>query len=138
MRGFLLDTNVISEITRPNRNPAVEDFLRRMAGGAISVVTVHELRFGLERLPAGRRRQSLTEVIERFLRLYDDHILPLGAREAWAAALLRAEAERAGHTLHLADALIAGTAQVHGLTIATRTIDDFRGLGLALINPWQG
>ena len=138
MRGFLLDTNVISEITRPNRNPAVEDFLRRLTDSAVSVVTVHELCFGLQRLPAGRRRETLTETIERFLGLYDDHILPLGAKEARAAALLRAEAERAGRILHLADALIAGTAQVHGLTIATRNVDDFQGLGLAVTDPWRG
>lgn len=98
MRGLLLDTNVISEITRPSRDPHVE----------------------------------------RFLGLYEDHILPLAAREAWAAAILRAEAERADRALHLADALIAGTAQAHSLTIATRNIDDFQGLGLALHNPWQG
>ena len=67
----------------------------------------------------------------------DDRILPVRRREAAQAALLRAQSRRLGRVLHLADALIAGTANVHGLTVATRNVGDFDCLDVAVINPWE-
>ncbi|MCK0197368.1 type II toxin-antitoxin system VapC family toxin [Ancylobacter sp. 6x-1] len=133
---MLLDTNVISEITRPARSEQVMRFLDALEDGYISVVTLHELTYGLERLPSGTRRNALSEAIAQFLALYSDRILGIGTAEARTAAVLRAGQAERGRTLHLADALIAGTALVHGLTIATRNIADFEGLGVPLHDPW--
>lgn len=137
MTGFLLDTNVISELTRPDRNPRVVAFLDALEDGYVSVVTLHELAFGLERLQDGARRRALTEAVERFLALYSDRILSVHTPEAKAAAVLRAAQAQRGRGLHLADSLIAATALVHGLTLATRNTADFTGLGVALHDPFQ-
>lgn len=136
MTGVLLDTNVISELTKPDRDPRVVGFLDRLEDGYVSVVTVHELGYGLERLNDGARRRALTETIDEFLSLYRNRILAIDVPEARAAAILRAGQAQNGRTLHLADGLIAGTALVHGLTLATRNTADFSGLGVPLHNPW--
>lgn len=137
MTGVLLDTNVISELTRPDRNPNVVRFLEALEDGYVSVITVHELGYGLERLTDGSRRRQLAETVEQFLDLYADRIAPIGVPEARAAAALRADQAGRGRTLHLADALIAATALVRGLTLATRNTADFEGLGVILHNPWD-
>lgn len=137
MSSYLLDTNVISELTKPDRDRHVVAFLDRVADVHLSVITLHELTYGLERLPPGPRRADLTAVIDTFLELYSDRVLPVGLAEARAAAALRAAQQQRGRTLHLADSLIAATALVAGLTVATRNVTDFEGLGVLLINPWQ-
>ncbi len=137
MTGVLLDTNVISELTKPNRDPSVVRFLEALEDGTVSAISVHELSYGLERLTDGVRRRALAETVEQFLALYEDRIAPIGVPEARAAAALRADLARHGRTLHLADALIAATALVRGLTLATRNVADFEGLGVTLHNPWE-
>lgn len=137
MSGYLLDTNVISELTKPDRDRYVVAFLDRLADGYLSVITLHELTYGLERLPPGARRAELTAAIDAFLALFNDRVLPVGLAEARAAAALRAAQQERGCTLHLADSLIAATALVAGLTVATRNTADFEGLGVLLIDPWQ-
>lgn len=138
MSGYLLDTNAISEIAKPRRDRGVLTFLDKLVDGFISVVTIHELTFGLERLEPGPRRRGLTETIEQFLALYQDRLLPVGVSEARAAAILRAGQQERGRTLHLADALIAATAQINGLVLATRNSKDFEELGVSLFDPWSG
>lgn len=138
MSGYLLDTNVISEIASPQRDRRVVTFLDGLDDGFISVITIHELAFGLQRLAPGLRRRTLTETIERFLALYQDRLLPVGVAEARAAAILRAGQPERGRTLHLADALIAATALANGLVLATRNSRDFDELGLSLFDPWSG
>ncbi len=137
MSGFLLDTNVISELVRPAPDPQVIAFLDALEDGYVSVVTVHELVYGLHRLPDGAKRHALETAVEQFLTLYEDRVLPVGVPEARAAAALRAGQAAIGRTLHLADALIAATALVRGLTLATRNTADFAGLGVALRDPWM-
>ena len=138
MSGYLLDTNVISEIARPRRDRGVVTFLDGLDDGFISAITIHELTFGLERLESGPRRRNLTETIEQFLALYQDRLLPVGVAEARDAAILRAGQQERGRTLHLADALIAATALANGLVLATRNSKDFEELGLSLFDPWSG
>lgn len=138
MSGYLLDTSVISEIARPKRDPRVTTFLETLDDAFISVVTLHELAFGLERLEPGSRRRMLTDAVERFPALYRDRLLSIGAAEARSAAVLRAGRQGRGRTLHLADALIAATALTNGLVLATRNVGDFEGLGVPLFDPWSG
>lgn len=137
MSGVLLDTNVISELVRPAPNPAVVSFVEG-ADGWLSIVTLHELRFGLLLLPAARERSELGSALDATMRLYADRILPVGRPEAERAASLRATIRAGGGTLHIADAMIAATASVYGLALATRNIADFEGTEVPLLNPWAG
>ena len=137
MNGYLLDTNVISELTTKKPDVGVVRFLKNMEAGYVSVVSVHELYFGLERLPSGsKRRQNLTSAVEDLLEIYQENILSVSQSEARVAASMRASMEAAGRTLHLADALLAASSFRHGLTLVTRNEKDFAGLLLQLINPW--
>ena len=137
MRGFLLDTNVISEIVKPEPDPRVITFLASQSELWLSTVVVHEIEFGLHLLPVGDRRNNLGIAMAALVDEYRDFVLPIDRREAEHAAVLRAVARRSGRVLHLADALIAGTAKVHDLCIATRNAKDFEGLDADVANPWD-
>ena len=135
MSGFLLDTNVVSELGAREPEPRVIAFLGSQPDLWLSVIVVHELHFGLNQLPLGHRRDRLTAILSAFVEEYDDRILAVGSREVYQAAVLRAQARRAGRVLNLADGLIAGTALVHGLRVATRNTADFANHGMEVANP---
>lgn len=137
MSGILLDTNVVSELTREAPDTRVLAFLAGNDDLWLSAVALHELDFGVGLLPPGRRRDGISAVLSAFVTEYEDRILPLGRAEARQAAVLRARAHRAGRVLDLGDALIAGTARANDLSIATRNVRDFDGLGLDVIDPWR-
>lgn len=137
MRGFLLDTNVVSELTRSAPNPGVINFLTGQDNLWLSSVVIHELEYGMQLLPQGRRRNRIHRAISAFTAAYDNRILALGRQEAEQAALLRAQARRAGRVLHLGDALIAGTAKAHNLCVATHNVSDFADLDVRTFNPWN-
>ena len=103
----------------------------------MSVITLHELENGLNLLPSGRRREDLRSALSAYIETYADFVLPVARAEAEEAALLRVQARRAGHVLHLADALVAGTAIVHDLILATRITKDFVALDVDVVNPWE-
>ncbi len=138
MSGTLLDTNVVSEIMRPVPNPRVRTFLMAERDLWLSAIVIHELEFGLSRLPSGGRRDRMRAAMVGFTNMYEDRVLPLQRAEAEQAAVLRARARQSGRTLLLADALIAGTAVVNGLAVATRNITDFEYLDIDIVNPWEG
>ena len=137
MSSYLVDTNVVSELTRTAPDPMVIKFLSEHEDLWLCSVILHELEFGLQCLPQGHRRDKLQQVLSDFIAEFDEHILPLERNEANWAAHLRAEAQRAGRVLHLGDALIAGTAKAHNLSLATRNVADFEGLDINVVNPWQ-
>ncbi len=137
MSGYLLDTNVISELTRPSPEPGVVSFLTGQNDLWLSAIVIHELDFGLNLLPEGRRRERLRETLEAIVEEYEERILPLGRVEAEWAGQLRAQSHRRGRVLGLGDALIAGTAAAQDLAIVTHNVRDFDGLGLDIFNPWQ-
>ena len=137
MTSFLLDTNVVSESMRPRPDAKVAAFLAKIQTCAISVITLHELIYGAQRLPDGARRDSITESIENLTRLYADSILAVREAEAARAGSIRAIAARRGLTMHLADTLIAATAAVNGCTLVTRNARDFQGLNLEIVNPFS-
>lgn len=138
MSGILLDTNVISELTRDEPDPRVTSFLGRYDELWVSSVVLHELEFGLRLLPRGRRREELQSAVAKYVAKFEDRILPLDRRAAEDAAELRARAQRSGRVLHMGDALIAGTAEAHDMALATRNTTDFDGLDVTVINPWDG
>ncbi len=133
----LLDTNVISETTRRVPDPNVLRFLTGLDTAFISVVTVHELHYGICRLPLAQRRTALAAAVENFLATFDDAVIDLDRVIARRAGQLRADAQANGRILHLADALIAASALERGLRLATRNTGDFVGLGVSIVDPWD-
>ena len=137
VNGFLLDTNVVSELTKDTPEPQVIEFLAGHSELWVSTIVLHELEFGLRLLPEGRRREDLQAMLADFIARYANRILPVAYEEGQWAARFRADARRSGCVLHLGDALIAGTARAHDLVIATRNTGNFNGLDVATINPWE-
>lgn len=138
--NFLLDTNLVSEWTKPRPNPGVVSWLADADEDRvfISVVTIAELRHGVERLAIGRRRKRLTEWIEgELLFRFDGRILPIDAATADAWGRIVAHREGLGRPIGTMDAFIAATAQVHKLTLATRNHTDFEASVAAVVNPWS-
>ena len=136
MTGFLLDTNVISELTRDDPDSRVVRFLDDQGDLWLSSVVVYEMEHGLATLPQGRRLARLRALHADILAAFDDRVLSLDQSGARRAAELQAQARRADQTVDVGDALIAGTAKAHGLAIATRNIRDFQGMDLHIVNPW--
>ena len=137
MTGYLLDTNVISELTRDDPDQQVVAFLSNQPDLWLSVMLIHEVGYGLRLLPQGQSRSRLSEMQSSILDSYEDRILPLDRAGAEWSAELRAQARRAGRSVDLGDVLIAGIAKAHDLTVVTRNIDHFDGLDVEAINPWE-
>ena len=137
MSGFLLDTNVVSEMMKHRPSPRVIAFLTREADLWLAALVVHELEFGLQLTPPGQRRERLRSALSELLGTYAEQILPLDRASAEWAARFRAEADRSGRPPDLADMLIAGTAMAHNLTVATRNVRDFEDLNVEVLNPWE-
>ncbi|GEL45753.1 type II toxin-antitoxin system VapC family toxin [Cellulomonas hominis] len=136
---IVLDTNVISEIFRPDPEARVVTWLEGLTGDvAITAVTLAELLAGLHRLPEGQRRTALVEQVDLALEPYraTRAILPFDAAAAGQYAEVLAVRERAGRPIHTADAQIAAICRAHGATCATRNVKDFDGTGIDVVNPW--
>ena len=100
----------------------------------LSTIVFQEARFGIEMLPAGRKRDRLEEWLEiRLRREFDGRILPVTVEIAELSGRLIAETKKAAHTAETGDALIAATARVHGLQVATLNRDHFEKLGVELV-----
>ena len=137
MSGFLLDTNVASEMMKHSPSPRVIAFLTRETDLWLASLVAYELEFGLRLTPQGHRREQLRSGLSRFLDTYAERILPLDRASAEWAARFRADAVRSGRGADLADMLIAGTAMAHILTVATRNVRDFECLEVEVFNPWE-
>ncbi|WP_423917096.1 PIN domain-containing protein [Candidatus Poriferisodalis sp.] len=137
MSGILLDTNVISEATRPTPDQNVLAFLAASQSFWLSAIVVHELEYGIGQMPSGRRRDHLAATIRSFVAEAGDQVLPVGVPESVRAAEFRVFVRRSGRTLTISDSLIAATASVNHLTLATRDTSDLTGLDLRVVNPWE-
>jgi predicted nucleic acid-binding protein len=136
---ILLDTNVVSEATRVQPDPRVREWLDEQSAQDLYLCTpvLAELRYGIERLPSGRKRSLLEETLSELEEQgFRDRILPLDRDAAHEFGRLVAKRERLGRPIKTMDALIAGIALVHRATIATRDVSDFEGLDLSLVNPF--
>jgi predicted nucleic acid-binding protein len=134
--SYLLDTNVLSETSRPNPAPAVLQWLSGIPDEAlfISALTLGEIRRGIERLKAGRQREHLRTWLEHELtEWFGARALPVDTAVADRWGRLLAEA---GRTLPSIDSLIAATALHHELRLVTRNERDFTYGGLEVFNPW--
>ena len=137
MKGFLLDTNVISELVKLAPNQNVVEFLSTLDSVWLSIISLHEITYGLRLLPKGGRRSELEEKLQQLLSEYSDLVIPIDQSEAYQAALFRVQAKHQGRVIHLADSLIAGSAKVHNLSVVTRNVDDFFAIDVDIINPWN-
>ena len=137
MTGFLLDTNVVSELTRVDPDSRVVRFLEDEGDLWLSSVVVFEMEYGLATLPQGQRLEALRVLHADILAAFGDRLLSLDQSAARWAAELRAQARHAGRAVDVGDALIAGTAKAHGLAIATRNVRDFDGMDIDVVNPWD-
>ena len=101
MSRFLLDTSVVSEVTKARPSPQVTAFLEEQEDLWLPTIVLHELEFGLLLLPEGQRQDMLRTALSAFIAAYDDRILPLDSAAAEWAARFRAHARRSGETLDL-------------------------------------
>lgn len=137
--NFLLDTNVISELARPQPSRAVVSWLDHTPEATlfISVVTLAELHHGVEKMATGSKRSRLhgwiaTALPDRF----EGRILPVDVVVAQRWGIIVAQSEKQGLPMEPMDALLAATAIVHNLTLATRNTRHFPMLEKAIVNPW--
>ena len=139
--SFLLDTNVISESAKPRPDAGVLSWLATVNEDEVflSVITLAELRHGVERMPVGARRSALDEwVTDALPARFANRLLPIDPATAdqWGRTIARGQA--AGRPLSAMDAFIAATAERHRLTLVTRNVSDFEVTGVRLLNPWNG
>jgi len=140
MSGFLLDTNVPSELIRPQPEPNVKAWVAAQDLDTlfVSSVTFGELRKGITLRSPGKRRAELEAWIETDLSmLFSGRILPVTRSIAERWGVLEGQRQLAGRPLNAPDGMIAATAIEHGLTLVTRNTKDFGGLGVTLFNPWE-
>jgi predicted nucleic acid-binding protein len=141
VKGFLLDTNVPSELTRPRSAPQVERWLNEAENDRLffSVISLAEICKGIAKLPESRKRAQLQDWLDSVLRpWFAGRILPITEGVAERMGRWAGEGEAVGRVIKIADGLIAATAFEHELTLVTRNVRDFAGFGVPILNPWDG
>jgi predicted nucleic acid-binding protein len=133
---YLVDANVLSEPTRPDPSARVVAWLRANERAlAVDPIILGEVRFGIHLLPAGKRRRRLERWFESGVATLV--CLPWDAATGLRWAELLADLRRAGSAMSVKDSMIAATALVHRLTVATRNQKDFRKTGVRVFNPFE-
>jgi toxin FitB len=136
---YLLDTNVVSEWVKPRPEPRVVGWLAGVDEDRVflSVVTIAEIRHGLERLQPGRRRTRLDAWLRLDLPLrFEGRLLGIDAAVADAWGAIVARRDRSGRPIGVMDGFVAATAEVHSLTLVTRNAPDFASAVTAVFDPW--
>jgi predicted nucleic acid-binding protein len=125
--GWLLDTNVLSELRRPRPEPKVVAFVASQPLDLlyVSIVTLAEIRFGIELVPDPARRSQLTDWLNHNVRQMFEQ-----------RALMVEEGRKSGHTFSQPDLIIAATGQRHGLTIVSRDTTEYTKAHVPVFNPW--
>lgn len=135
--NYLLDTNVISELKRPKPNGQIVDWFATVPNESLylSVLTLGEIRKGIDKLPDGQRKQALSDWLENEIPLwFGSRLLMIDAGVANCWGRLQAQANR---PLPAIDSLLAATALQHDLCLVTRNACDFNYLTLTVLNLWQ-
>ena len=138
--SFLLDTNVVSEWTKPRPDPNVVAWLAEADEDRVflSVASFAEIRRGVELMPEGRRRDRVAAWLAEDLPVrFEGRILGIDRRIAEAWGIVMARGQGAGITMGTMDAFFAATAEAHGLTLVTRNVRDFQTVGIQLLDPWN-
>lgn len=138
---IVLDTNVLSELMRPEPHPVVFGWVAAQPRASLYAASVSqaEILYGIAHMPEGRRRDALAAAAEAiFAEELAGRVLPFGGDAAAHYAELVAARRRHGRPIEAFDALIAATARAAGATrLATRDVDGFGDCGMALVNPWE-
>ncbi|KGE05168.1 type II toxin-antitoxin system VapC family toxin [Pseudohaliea rubra] len=137
---ILIDTNVISDLMRPDPAPAVLAWFGAHKASALylSAVGEGELRRGAVILPPGRRRRQLLDAIDAMIAEdFAGRVVPFDSAAAAAFAEVFAARQKAGRPISFPDCQIAATARAHGAALATRNVTNFEGCGIPVIDPWQ-
>jgi predicted nucleic acid-binding protein len=137
---YALDTNVVSEITRPKPNPGVVRWLEETSRSSLFLpsVVVAELHTGIELLPVGKKRNALAELVGAFIaQMPADHILGFGFGEAIYYARIVALRRKSGREIKQLDAQVAATTAANQMRLVTRNVRDFENCGIDIVNPWQ-
>lgn len=140
MSGFLLDTNVISELIKPIRNPGVLQWMGSNSPSALflSVLTLGEIRKGIAGLPMGDRRTRLESwLVDQLSIRFRGRILPIDEAVADRWGRLQARAKELGRLLPTIDGLLGATAVHHNLILVTRNVKDLEFAGIECFNPWN-
>ena len=140
MSGFLLDTNVVSELIRPKPDHNVLRWIDETHESMLflSVLTLGEIRNGIGRLRPGSRRGRLESWLQVELRVrFQDRILPIHEAIADRWGTVSAMATAKGKPVPVVDGLLAATALHHNLTLVTRNESDVAGTGVSVMNPWK-
>lgn len=139
MSGWLLDTNVISELRRPRPSARVRRFIasQRLEDLFVSTVIFAEIRFGIEAVGDPIRRSELNDwLLHRVRPMFDQRVLEVSEDVMFKWRLLVEEGRKVGHTFSQPDLIIAATALQHGLTVVTRDTGDYKLARVPLLNPW--
>ena len=136
MTTYLVDANVLSEPTKPAPNARVLEWLSAHEGDfVVDSIILGELCMGVLALPRGRKRTVLERWFEAVARTIDCLPWDAAASRRWARLVVELKAK--GRTLPLLDSMIAATALEHGLTVATRNVEDFRRAGVKVFDPFS-
>jgi toxin FitB len=135
---IILDTSVVSELMRPEPAPQVATWVRDRDRRELrtTAITLAEVRYGIARLPDGRRKQVLLAAADEIFSTFEDQVLPVDAAAAEHYAAFASRRERAGKPIAGFDALIAAVCRSRGAALATRNVSDFDGAGVEVIDPW--
>ncbi|HEV7768013.1 MAG TPA: type II toxin-antitoxin system VapC family toxin [Thermoanaerobaculia bacterium] len=139
MTGWLLDTNVLSELRRPKPDARVVEFVSAQSLDVlyVSVVTFAEIRFGIELVKDVSRRMELNDWLTHKLRpMFEDRVLEITEDIMVKGRLMVEEGRKAGHTFSQPDLIIAATALHHGLTIVSRDTSEYKEANAPVLNPW--
>ncbi|MDE0452090.1 MAG: type II toxin-antitoxin system VapC family toxin [Gammaproteobacteria bacterium] len=134
---ILLDTNVISASMRAEGDANVTRWMDRQPASTLflSAVTVDEIIFGIEVLPAGRRRSRLARIFAEIIGVFSGRVLTFDTDAAIESAGIRSQRQQKGLPMSLADSQIAGIARSNGFSLATMNLRDFAGIDLTVIEP---
>ena len=137
---FALDTNVASELMRPEPLPAVETWIAERDAQEMYLTAVNEaeLRYGIAIMPVGKRRNALEAAMTRWLEQgFGERILPFDSAAAQAYAEIAVERRKAGRPIGEADCQIAAICRSRGTVLVTRNVRHFVGTGISIVDPWE-
>jgi predicted nucleic acid-binding protein len=136
---ILLDTNILSALMQQAPDVRVVSWLDQQPRSTIwtTSVTVLEIRFGLQIMASGKRRQALSEKFDALLDILEQRIAPFDVAAAREAADLMAARRKAGRPVEIRDTMIAGIALAQHASLATRNLADFADTRIPLVNPWS-
>lgn len=140
MTGWLLDTNVLSELRRPRPERKVVSFVAEQPLDLlhVSAVTLAEIRFGIELLGDATRRAALHDWLTHKVRpMFEQRILEVSEDVVFKWRVLVETGRKAGHTYSQPDLFIAATALHHGLTVVSRDTREYQRAGVPVLNPWE-